>query len=450
MHDDVATDAGIFRAWMDATPEGAIAVDAGGAVILHTAAASRVTGLAPGVALGRAWRDVVQLDAPVADAIWRAREREDGLRLAARVMCAQGNVREVELVARPWTDGDGVTGLLLLVRDLAELARQRTAAGRRPGYGSLVGSHPSMASLCELIDAVAPSDAPVVIEGEAGTGKELVAQLLHARSSRAERPLVVVGCGALAPEALEAELFGEARGAFRGTVHSVVGRLELAHTGTLLLDEVAELPASTQRKLLRFLQSGELERLGDPTSRRVDVRVIASTSRPLAAAVHEGRVREDLYYRLKVVRLAVPPLRERASDIPALAAALLERHHRPDLALAPAALALLQSHAWPGNVRELERALRHAIAVTREHGAVIGPDQLPAELRAPGEARPLRIPVMAAREDRRAVLLRALSSHGGNRTAAARSLGIGRATFYRWWNEAGLGSGVTEASHASS
>lgn len=441
-------DAGIFRAWLASTHDGAIAADAKGRVVLHNSAASRVTGLAPEAALGRPWREVLRVDSPLADLLWQARESGEGTHLTAQILCAQGNLRQAELQASSWTDADGQTGVLILVRDLAVLCRQRIAPDHRPGYGSLVGQHPSMLALYDLIDAVAPSDAPVVIEGETGTGKELVAQLVHARSHRAERPLIVVNCAALAPGVLESELFGHVRGAFTGAVHSVVGRFELAHTGTLFLDEVSELPPSTQVKLLRFLQSGELERVGDPTSRRVDVRILAAANRPLADEVRAGRFREDLYYRLKVVRLEVPPLRDRTSDIPILVEALFARHGRPDLSVSPAALALLQGYRWPGNVRELENTIRYAIATTREPDAVLGPEQFPPELRQRDDGRPLRF-AAPAREDRRSALLRALSSHGGNRTAAARSLGIGRATFYRWWHETGLG-GMAEESTSDS
>jgi PAS domain S-box-containing protein len=426
---------GIFRAWLSATSDGAVAIDADGLVVLHNSAASRVTGLAPDAAIGRPWREVLHLDAPIAELLWSARAREEGTHVVTDILCAQGNLRPAELQATAWHDDDGgPSGVLIVIRDLAVLCRQRSAPASRPGYGALVGEHARMQALYDLIEALGPSDAPVVIEGEHGTGKELVAQLVHARSSRAERPLIGVNCGTAAGPAVETELFGLARSG--PGAHAVVGRLEMAHTGTLFLKDVAALSPAAQARLLRFLQSGEFERLGESQARRADVRVLVASTRALADEVRAGRFREDLYYRLKVVRLEVPPLRDRLSDVPLLAEHFLAKHGRPDLVIGPSAAALLQSAPWPGNVRELENAIRHAIAHSRDAG-VIGPDRFPADLREPVDARPLRS-LAPSRDDRRTQLLRALSSHGGNRTAAARALGIGRATFYRWWREAGL------------
>jgi len=427
----------IFRAWLSATQDGAIAVDADGMVVLHNGAASRVTGIAPPSAIGRPWRDVLKLDTHLADILWEARSRTEGMHTTAQILCAQGNLRSADLQANAWTDRTGRNGVLIVVRDLAVLCRQRIAPANRPGYGSLVGQHPRMLALFDQIDALAPSDAPVIIEGETGTGKELVAQLIHARSDRAERPFMVVNCSALSASAVEAEMFGTSRGSNGHPAHVTMGRLELAHTGSLLLDEVGALPMATQARLLRFLAAGELERVGDAAVRRVDVRILATTTRPLLEAVRAGRFREDLFYRLKVVKLEIPPLRERLSDVPELVDHFLARAARSELAVAPAALGILQTYRWPGNVRELENAVKVAAASARTGGSILGPECFPADLRDPNGTRPLRS-AAPMKEDRRTQLLRALSSHGGNRTAAARALGIGRATFYRWWRDAGL------------
>ncbi len=429
-------DPGIFDAWLRTTDDGALAVDGAGLVVLHNRAASRVTGLAPDAATGRPWREALRLAEPLADALWEARGTGTA-HVVAEVLCAQGNLRTVEIAAEGWRDRAGAPGILVVLRDLAVLCRERRAAAGREGYGGLVGAHAAMRALYDLVDAVAGADAPVLVEGETGTGKELVAQALHARSRRAERPLVAVNCAAPAPATLEAELVGQVRGG-PGAPGAALGRLELAHTGTLFLDEVDEAPPAVQARLLRFLQSGEFERVGDAATRRADVRVVASASRPLEAAVRAGRFREDLYFRLRVVRVAVPPLRERRSDIPLLAEHFLERHGAAGLGFTPAALAVLQAARWPGNVRELENAVRQAVARVRATpGATqVGPEHLPPEVRAGGASVLLAQP--PSREDRKAMLLRALSSHGGNRTAAARALGIGRATFYRWLREAGL------------
>jgi PAS domain S-box-containing protein len=431
-------DAGIFEAWLASTDDGAVAIDAAGRVVLHNPAASRVTGLAPNDARRRPWQDVLHLPAPVAALLWDVRLTRTPTRTSADVICAQGNLRTAEITAHPWTDASGGVGVLILLRDLTILCRRRTGPGGRPGYGNLVGADPAMEALYDLIEAVAPSDAPVVIEGEPGTGKELIAQLIHARSRRAERPLVAVDCAALAPAMLDLELFGQTRTTGHGT-GAVIGRLELAHTGSLLLDRIGDMPPSVQPRVQRLLESGTIERPGDPTPRRLDVRVIATATRPLDQEVREGRLQAELVHRLQVVRIEVPPLRGRRPDIPLLAAHFLARHGPSGLRLSDAALDRLQGADWPGNVRQLENAIRHALAVRSPvSDEPLGPELLPAELLSPAHPQARPVPDVA-REDRRTLLLRALSSHGGNRTAAARALGIGRATFYRWWREAGLG-----------
>jgi two-component system, NtrC family, response regulator HydG len=431
-------DAGIFEAWLASTDDGILAVDAEGRVVLHNPAASRVTGLPPAAARHRHWREVLRLDRSVGDLLWSATSGRPANTLAS-VLCAQGNLRTAETHAHPWTDAEGRTGILVLIRDLTVLCRSRSGPGGRNGYGGLVGADPAMAGLYDLIEAIAPSDAPVVIEGETGSGKELVAQTIHARSRRAERPLVVVDCGAIASSLLEAELFGRARTAPHGA--ATIGRAELAHSGTLLLRRVGAAPAAVQARLLRLLDTGLVERSGEAVPRRVDVRMLVTTQRPLAELVREGRFDDHLLHRLQVVRVRLPSLRERPGDIPLLAEHFLARHGTSGAVLSPAAAAVLQAAQWPGNVRQMEHAMRELVSRLPEGAATtIEPHQLPEELLAPraGTVSSTHVPT----EDRRTVLLRALSSHGGNRTAAARALGIGRATFYRWWREAGLGSEI--------
>jgi PAS domain S-box-containing protein len=430
-------DPGIFEAWLASTDDGVVAVDAEGQVVLHNPAASRVTGLAPAAAHHRPWRDVLQLDPRISDLLWMAKTSGRPTAALASVLCAQGNIRTAETLAQPWKDAVGRTGILVRIRDLTVLCRTRTGPAGVAGYGSMVGADPAMTALYDLVEAIAPSDAPVVVEGEPGVGKELVAQAIHARSRRSERPLIVVDCGAIAPAMLDAELFGLLRPGSHGTAS--IGRVELAHSGTLFLKRIDAATGAAQQRLLRLLETGLVEREGEGTSRRVDVRVIAGTARPLDLEAREGRFRDELLRRLQVVRVRVPPLRERRGDVSLLAEHLLARHGAPNARLSPAAAAVLQACEWPGNVRQLETVMRHVAGRMASGGtALVEPQQLPETLL--GGAEPERVtaaPYLA--EDRRTVLLRALSSHGGNRTAAARALGIGRATFYRWWREAGLG-----------
>jgi DNA-binding NtrC family response regulator len=248
---------------------------------------------------------------------------------------------------------------------------------------------------------------------------------------------VVVDCGAIAPSLLEAELFGRARTAPHGT--AAIGRAELAHSGTLLLRRVGAAPAAVQARLLRLLDTGLVERPGEAVPRRVDVRLLVTTQRPLAELVRAGQLDDHLRHRIQVVRIRVPSLRERPGDVPLLAEHFLARDGASGAVLSPAAAAVLQAAQWPGNVRQLEHAMRElASRLVVGVETTIEPHQLPEELFTRHGGGPPASPRHPDDEDRRTVLLRALSSHGGNRTAAARALGIGRATFYRWWREAGL------------
>jgi DNA-binding NtrC family response regulator len=262
---------------------------------------------------------------------------------------------------------------------------QRT--GSRPDallLPELVGGSHAMRELARLVHMVAPRSTTVLIEGETGTGKEVVARALHRLSRRAERPFVVLNCAAIPESLLEAELFGHTRGAFTGAVKSRMGRIEMAHGGTLLLDEIGEMPLGMQAKMLRFLESGELQRVGDNQMTRVDVRLIAATHQPLEQRSVEGTFRLDLYHRLAVFPIEVPPLRERMEDIAALAEHILERlgMESPRKRLAPEAMARLHGHTWPGNVRELMHVL--------ERGAILAgasPEIAAADIRYRRTAR---------------------------------------------------------------
>ncbi len=292
----------------------------------------------------------------------------------------------------------------------------------------LVGKHPRMLEIYEQIRLMAASDHPVHLFGETGTGKELVAQAIHSESRRRDGPFVPVNCGALPEGILESELFGHVKGAFTGAVRDKKGRFELAEGGTLFLDEVAELPPVTQVKLLRVLQEKTFERVGDERSLRCDVRIISATNKDLKREVERGNFRADLYYRLRVLPLTLPPLRERRSDIPVLAEHFLSQSakmlsNRPRITRS--ALELLLTYDWPGNVRELQSAIHYALLKAPD--GIIRPESLPPELSQ--YRRPRRGPrPKLTREDVEA----ALKETGGNKSKAARLLGVGRATLYRF------------------
>jgi transcriptional regulator with PAS, ATPase and Fis domain len=284
----------------------------------------------------------------------------------------------------------------------------------------------------------AASDATVLLTGESGTGKEVIAQQIHRWSPRAQEPMVAVDCSALAENLLESELFGHERGAFTGADRRRPGRFELAHRGTLFLDEIGELAPALQVKLLRALQERTFERVGGREPIAVDVRVIAATNRDLAAAVRDGRFREDLFYRLDVIRLQLPPLRERRDDVVPLARAFLQslaRRQGRVLELLPAAEQRLAAYGWPGNVRELRNAIERA-AVLCEGGAITA-DDLPQEVIATAPpATGFHAEVEACR---RRLLLEALQKCSGNRTRAAELLGLQRTYLVRLLRQYGLG-----------
>src|SRR5690606_24096855 len=246
-------------------------------------------------------------------------------------------------------------------------------------HGGLVARSPAMRSVLDLARRVAPVDSTALITGPTGVGKERLARLIHAHSSRAGGPLVAINCGAMPEQLLESELFGHARGSFTGATRDRVGLFEAAHTGTSFRSEVGELSPATQARLLRVLQEREVRRLGENASRPIDVRILAATHRDLAADVAVGRFREDLFYRLRVVELHVPPLRERPEDVLPLARTLLastvERLGRPIAGFAPSACEKLLAHDWPGNVRELQNAVERGVALAR--GSLIEPQDLP-------------------------------------------------------------------------
>ena len=280
----------------------------------------------------------------------------------------------------------------------------------------------------------ARNDAPVVIVGESGTGKEVVARTLHANSPRAEKPFVAVNVAALPDELLESELFGHARGAFTGAHQAKEGLFEAADGGTLFLDEIGELPLGLQAKLLRALQEGEIRRVGDTRPKQVDARIVCATHRDLTELVRQGAFREDLFYRLKVLSLRVPPLRDRREDILPLARRFLADERTRARKFSPEAERILQRYAWPGNVRELQNAVRYAAALAAE--AVIGPDLLPDELLQPPRPAPEpgseeHVVQRTLAEVERAHVMAVVKSCNGAMSEAARILGIGRNTLWR-------------------
>ncbi len=376
-------------------------------------------------------------------------ERARGTRpdLPVVIMSGHGSIETVrqafklgafDYLEKPITEREK---LLVTVRNalaMRHLAEENAALRREAGRSEMVGAGPAMQRLLELVRRAAASEGRVLVTGENGTGKELIARALHQGSRRRDAPFVKLNCSAVPAELIESELFGHEKGAFTGAVAARRGKFELADGGTLFLDEVGDMPPAMQAKVLRVLQEGELERVGGQQTLRVDVRVLAATNKDLQAEVAAGRFREDLYYRLAVVLVHAPPLRERREDIPELADRFLaeacERNGRRPMAFAREAYLVLQGHDWPGNVREL-RNLVERVAILCD-GPQLGPEEVAAVL--PGARKP--------REDRyregagfhelveeaeREILLAALARNGENVSETARALGLERSHLYK-------------------
>jgi two-component system response regulator HydG len=331
----------------------------------------------------------------------------------------------------------------------AENARLRERLARLEGIEGMVGASPRMQEVFATLRTVAATDATVLIEGESGTGKERAALALHSLSPRRDGPFVALSCAALPESLLETELFGHEKGAFTDAHKEKRGRVELADGGTLFLDDIDDLPRTVQVKLLRVLQERTYERVGGERTRSVDMRVIAATKAPLREEVRAGRFREDLYYRINVVPLRLPPLRERDGDVALLAAALIDRHFVPpepgaaQPTIAPATLQLMERYPWPGNVRELENAIQRALALRGGQAELAREHLLPLDGRWRGatevqdELEPLRDVLRRAEAEH---LRRALEATGGHRTQTAELLGISRKVLWEKLKDHGIGA----------
>jgi len=331
--------------------------------------------------------------------------------------------------------------LVGVVRQAAELTRsRRMRPARNGGDLGILGDSPAVANLIETIRKVAPSQARVLIHGENGSGKELVASAIHSLSGRAHGPFVKINCAAIPKDLVESELFGYERGAFTGAMQAKKGRFEMADRGTLFLDEIGELSAEAQAKLLRAIETGDIERVGSTRTVKVDVRVLSATNRNLSGAIESGEFRQDLYFRLNVLPVQVPALRERGGDVALLArhflTTLCEAEGRPEKKLTPEAIELLQGYAWPGNVRELRNLMERAVVMV--DGDSLGAEDLVLWLETPrgGEdAVGLRGEIERREAD---AVRKALEAAGGNVTQAAAALGIDRTNLHRKMRKYGI------------
>ncbi len=409
--------------------------------------------------------DVVVMDVRMPDldglsVLQKAREARPELPVV--IMSGHGSIDTVrsafklgafDYLEKPITEKEKLTVAVRNALALRSLREENAALRREAGAGSLemVGGGQAMRRLFDVIRRAAPSEGRVLVTGENGTGKELVARALHAGSRRKDAPFVKLNCAAVPAELIESELFGHERGAFTGAVAARRGRFEQADGGTLFLDEVGDMPPSMQAKVLRVLQEGEFERVGGQQTLRCDVRVVAATNKDLPAEVKAGRFREDLYYRLNVVPIHAPPLRDRREDVPELAARFLaeacERNGRRAMRLSREALLGLQAHEWPGNVRELRNLVERLVILC--DGPEIGGAEVGEVL--PGARRPRtdRFREGASFHDlvdeaEREIVLGALDAHGDHVAETARALGLERSHLYKKMRALGIKRGESE------
>jgi PAS domain S-box-containing protein len=454
----------MLSAILNSLSEAVITVDREHRVSSFNRSAERLIGIAAQDAIGRDCREILranfgpyQHDCPMGDMAEGGKPRTE---VGGTLVRADGRIVPV---SASWaffrSDDEEVLGFVISFRNLEEI--ERIAEERRAMFPlqDIIGKTPQIKRIFDLVHVVKDTDSTVLVTGESGTGKGLFARAIHDLSPRREKPFVKVNCAALTETLLESEIFGHVKGAFTGAIADKVGRFEAADGGTIFLDEIGEISPAVQVKLLRFLQEREFERVGSSKTQRADVRVLAATNRDLRAAMREKQFREDLYYRLNVIPIVVPPLRERRDDLPHLVDHVLKRLRKRGLdrvrAVSPEAMRCLMDYPWPGNVRELENVLERGAVCAR--GAILSVQDLPEEIQE--HCRPFRpdIPGAPAAEgisrqgagpgdgngwigeagDKERILV-ALEEHRWNRRQAAAALGMDRSTLWRKMRKLGL------------
>jgi len=429
---------------LNSITDGVFTIDENWRITSWNKAAEEITGYGAEEAIGKPCAEVLRggkcgKDCPMQRTLERGKPT---LNVEVEILHKSGRLVPISVNTALLYDESGeVIGAVETFRDLSALRRLTREVQERYGFGNIVGKSKAMQEVYELLDLVAETDATVLILGESGTGKELVARAIHYNSPRKHGPFVAVNCAALTETLLESELFGHEKGAFTGAFRSKPGRFELANGGTLFLDEIGEISPAVQVKLLRFLDQRTFERVGGTEPIAVDVRIIAATNRDLWKEVKEGRFREDLFYRLNVVPIHLPPLRERKDDIPLLVEHFLEklnaRLRRNVKRVSAEAMQCLLEYPWPGNVRELENAIEQALVRCR--GEELQPEHLPMQVcsKAMRQTLDLGAADLLDAAERQAILL-ALHESGGKRAEAARRLGVSKVTLWRKMKKHGL------------
>ena len=433
--------------------DGLMVIDPSGTILFMNPAAEKLTGYSADELVGHSCRT---LNCTGCDIFGRGIADQwcqlyaSGDVKAKRCLVTNKNGRAVHVVknATVLRDEDGsVIGAIETLTDLSEHVRQqqeieslRKSCQLEDGFHGLIGESAAMQQVYELIDNVAQSEAPVMIQGQSGTGKELVARAIHESGPRLGKPFIKVNCAALNENLLESELFGHVKGAYTGADRQRIGRFEAAHEGTIFLDEIGDLPAQIQVKLLRVLEEKEIERVGDHQPIPVDVRIITATHRDLESITREGKFREDLFFRINVFPIHCPALSERREDIPLLVQNFIRqnsaKNHKHIVGLSQEAMEALNDYAWPGNVRELRNTIEYAFVLCK--GESIELEHLPPKISRPSSADAPETSLYPQPSGKREELLRALQRAGGNQSEAARLLGVSRVTIWKRLKKYGI------------
>ncbi len=427
---------------LESISDGVFTVDTDFTITSFNRAAEAITGIPREQAIGRTCREVLNTSFCTTGCVLRRTLAEERPLLnQSGYFMARGDRIPVSISTALLRDSQGtVLGMVETFRDLTMEDRLRRELEGTVKVGRIITRSPLMRRVLDVLPQIAMSKSPVLIEGDTGTGKELLAREIHLLSERRAGPFVPVNCGALPDTLLESELFGYKAGAFTGAVRDKPGLFAMAHGGTLFLDEIGEISPSFQVKLLRVLQEGRFTRLGDVREQEVDVRIIAATNKDLADEVAAGRFRQDLFYRINVVPLSIPALSRRPEDIPLLVEHFVERFARlagrPIPQISPAALSLLLSHPWRGNVRELENAVERAFVLST--GPVLNPEQFPGLAAPTLPERDTSGDFQTLMDDAAREIIAEALTREGSRNAAAQALGLHRTTLYRKMKDLGL------------
>ncbi len=435
-----------WKTIVDTLQDGVMVVDPKGIIVAVNPSAEQVTGYSAQELIGQSCRILdctgCRIIGKGAGRQWCGLYKVGGVR-AKRCSIVHKEHRTITVIknASILYDAQGeIIGAVETLKDMSDFVRQqdeihllRRTLNLDKGYHGILGRAPVMQALFEMIENVAQTEAPVLIHGESGTGKELVARAIHEAGDRQDKPYIKVNCAALNENLLESELFGHAKGAYTGADRSRVGRFEAAHQGTIFLDEVGDIPLSTQVKLLRVLEEKEIERVGEQIPVKVNVRIVSATNKNLESLIAKGQFREDLFFRINVVPLSCPPLRDRVEDIPAIVQGFIRQNvtksGKKILGLTPQAMEKMLHYDWPGNVRELRNAIEYAFVLCPSGG--IDVRHLPPKILGKTPKKPHRAKAAKSGPSEREALLNALRQTNGNQSETGRILGVSRVTVWK-------------------